>query len=85
MSKLAGIAQDMHNEALRRGESRRELARGLSIHLARVAGMFTLRLSRPAIRPSDQEIMIVRSAFDVPLAATLDESLEYTVVLRWPS
>ena len=82
MPKLASIARDMENEARRRGIAYRELSRGLALQLNWINGQKTLRLSRPAVMPSEQEIDIIRSLFWVPNEAQESRS-GTSITLRW--
>jgi len=82
MANLASIALDMEREARRRGVSYRDLSRGLRLQLNWVDGRKTLRLSRPAVPPSAQEISICRRLFRVPDDAQ-QTSGDVSVTLRW--
>lgn len=84
MATLTTIAHDMEQQAKRRGVAHRELARGLAMELVIVGGQKVLTLSRPAVKPAEQEIAICRGAFNVPEGAGRLDS-DYSVTLRWPS
>lgn len=81
---LSDIARDMENEALRRATSTRELPRGLCMQLTWCGGFKILTLSRPAVRPAEQEVAICKSAFQVPDSAAVALG-DVSVTMRWPS
>ncbi len=83
MPKLATVALEMEDEARRRGQAYRLLARGLSLHLAWCAGQKALTLSRPGSKPGELEIAICRDLFHLP-AETRREDGDTSVTLRWP-
>jgi hypothetical protein len=70
-SKLAAIAATMYSNVIRPGDwDRSKLAHGLDIILHRVDDhQWRLAMARDGVYPSDAEVAIVRSAFDVPEAA----------------
>ncbi len=81
---LADIAVDMLAQARRQVKSTRDLSGGLRIELVTAGGHHVLTLSRPAVRPSDDEISICRHHFHVP-ADVQPEQGDNHVTLRWPS
>ena len=83
MAKLANVAFDMWHELGRREVSRRSLRGGLNLELYKLEEVHELRLSRPAVVPSETEIEICRKLFGVPPDAER-EGDNTTVVLRWP-
>jgi len=82
MSSLAEIAFDMQQQANRNAVSYRELARGLSLQLRHCGGARTLYLSRPVVKPSEEEVAICRRLFSVPADASRADG-HNSVELRW--
>lgn len=70
-SKLAAIATNMYSIVIDPGQwTRTKLAHGLDIILHRVdEQQWRLAMAREGVYPSDAEVQIVRSVFDVPAAA----------------
>ncbi len=83
MAKLATVALEMEDEARRRGQAYRKLARGLELHLAWCAGQKALTLSRSGALPGEMEITICRDLFRVPPDAGREDG-NVSVTLRWP-
>ena len=85
---MAGIAADMKAQAERTGiRVVRTLARGLTLELwpGNQDRAWRLRLSRPAVEPSAEEIRIVSAAFEIPTRGSDMVLLpDQSWWLKWP-